>query len=315
MGQIYSHLTYEERIQIRTYLQEHYSSRQIARKLQRSHSTIDREIKRNSGKRGYRYKQAQALSENRQSEPRYRKMTPDVITHVEEKIRQKFSPEQVSLNMLPDVGCRISPERLYQHIYQDKAKGGTLYKELRINFKRRYRRSRDRKNWRLKIPNRVDIDQRPSCVNDRSRYGDWEADLICGKTYLVTLVERKSRFTLIGHVERKTAEAVSAEIIGLLKPYRSLVRTITYDNGNEFSRHEKINEELGCRSYFAKPYHSWERGTNENTNGLIRQYFPKREKLRDASPEKISFVTEQLNHRPRKVLANHLPAEIFLGQL
>lgn len=315
MGQRYGHLTYEERIQIRTYLQELYSIRLIAQKMNRSHSTIAREIKRNSGKRGYRFKQAQAFANARQHQSRYQKMTPEISAYVDDKIRQKHSPQQISDNMLSSLGCRISHERIYQYIYRDKAAGGTLYKELRINFKRRYRRQRDRKNWRLKIPNRVDIDQRPQHVNNRSRYGDWEADLVCGKTYLVTLVERKSRFTLIGHVDKKNAEAVSAEIVKLLAPYRNLVHTITYDNGNEFARHEAVNEQLGCLSYFAKPYHSWERGTNENTNGLIRQYFPKNEKLLDASREKISFVQNQLNDRPRKVLANFRPMEIFMGQL
>lgn len=311
MGQVYSQITYEERIQIRTYLQENYSLRAIAEKIGRSPSTISREIKRNSGKRGYRYKQAHEFAAQRRAFLKCQKFTPEVITYVEKKIYEKWSPEQISNIMLEETGCKISHERIYQHIYQNKTKEGNLYEELRINYKRRYRRSRDKKKWRSKIPERVDIEDRPAIVNKRKRFGDWEADLVCGKSYLVTLVERKSRFVLIGHVKNKTAEEVRNEIIRLLKPYRDLVHTITYDNGNEFAQHMRINESLDCKSYFAKPYHSWERGANENTNGLIRQYFPKAEKLHDASFEKITFVQDQLNHRPRKCLAFKTPEFIL----
>ena len=313
MGLNYSQLTYEERIQIKSWLQENYSIRAIARKIGRSPSTVYREINRNSGKRGYRYKQAQQFAEQRQKMATYRKCTPEVIDYVEEKIKDKISPEQISNCMRENIGTRISHERIYQLIYLDKAQGGTLYKDLRINFKRRYRRSRDKKNWRSKIPDRVGIEERPEIVNNRERFGDWEADLVCGESYLVTLVERKSRFTLIGHVEKKTAAEVSSEIIKLLRPYRDLVHTITYDNGNEFAQHVLVNDTLNCDSYFARPYHSWERGANENTNGLIRQYFPKADKLRDASRRKIGFVQDQLNNRPRKCLDYKTPLFILQG--
>lgn len=313
MGLNYSQLTYEERIQIKSWLQENYSIRTIADRIKRSPSTICREIKRNSGKRGYRYRQAQKLAVQRQKNAQYRKLTPKVIDHVEQKLAEKLSPEQISNTMIKDAGCRISHERIYQHVYIDKAHGGTLYKSLRINFKRRYRRSRDKKNWRSRIPDRIDIDERPSVVNERKRFGDWEADLVCGNSYIVTLVERKSRLTLIGHVENKTAKDVGDEIIKLLKPYRDLVHTITYDNGNEFAQHKRVNMFLGCESYFAKPYHSWERGANENTNGLIRQYFPKAEKLSNVSMRKITFVQDQLNNRPRKCLDYKTPLFILQG--
>ena len=171
-----------------------------------------------------------------------------------------------------------------------------------------------KKDWRGKIPNRVDIDQRPAIVEEKTRIGDWEADLVSGvhhRGFLVTLVDRLSKFTLIGQVKQKTAVDVTAEIVRLLSPYKEFVDTITYDNGREFAGHERVNAQLECQSYFAKPYHSWERGLNENTNGLIRQYFPKETDLREVSSERIAFVMERLNHRPRKTLAFNSPHDIF----
>ena len=204
----------------------------------------------------------------------------------------------------------------YQYIWQDKRDGGNLYTHLRIANKKRNRKRYGQKDYRGRIPGRVDIDQRPAIVDAKKRVGDWEADLVSGarhKGFLVTLVERKTKFTLIGHVVKKSADAVSAEIKRLFRSVPRPVKTITYDNGREFCGHQSINKSLGCASYFAKPYHSWERGLNENTNGLIRQYFPKKMDVRNITPKEISFVQCRLNNRPRKTLGFKTPNRVFLS--
>ena len=319
MGMLYSQLTEVERNQIYVLLQEDTPNTRIAVILGKDASTIGREIRRNRGQRGYRPRQADKKAQERRKTPQSLKMTLEVIAHIEDKLRQEYSPEQISNTMQVSVGVRISHERIYQHIWQDKKKGGDLYRKLRIAGVKKRRKLYGQKDWRGKIPNRIDIDQRPAIVAKKTRFGDFEADLVSGVHhlgFLVTLVERISKYTLIGQVRQKTSDAVTTEIVRLLTPFKEQVQTITYDNGREFSAHELINEGLDCQSYFAKPYHSWERGLNENTNGLIRQYFPKGIDLRKVSREEIAFVMERLNSRPRKTLAFKTPNDIFgsIGQ-
>ena len=283
-------------------------------RLGRNHSTINREIARNSGLRGYRPQQAQQKALQRQQKPRTIKMTASVIAHIEDRLREDHSPEQVSGTMEKVIGTRISTERIYQHLWQDKREGGDLYTHLRIANGKKRRKRYGSKDYRGRILGRIDIAQRPAVVDEKTRLGDWEVDLVSGvkhQGFLVTLVERKSKFTLIGQVVKKTSAAVSAEILRLLKDLRAFVQTLTYDNGREFSGHQAINATLACTSYFATPYHSWERGLNENTNGLIRQYFPKGMDLREVSPERIAFVQSRLNNRPRKTLDFRTPQEVF----
>jgi len=315
MGMSYRQLTEGERNQIYALKQAKVSHRVIGFILGRDISTIGREIRRNRGRRGYRPRQANLKAQERRQTPRSIKMTPEVITYIEVKLCQEYSPEQISCTMRGGIGVRVSHERIYQHIWQDKKHGGDLYLKLRIAGGKKRRKRYGKKDWRGKIPNRVDIDQRPAIVENKTRVGDWEADLVSGihhRGFLVTLVERKSKYTLIGHVKQKTADDVTTEIMRLLAPHKELVKTITYDNGREFSTHELVNERLDCQSYFAKPYHSWERGLNENTNGLARQYFPKGADLRVVSSEELAFVMERLNHRPRKTLAFKTPHDIFV---
>jgi IS30 family transposase len=315
MGQYYRHLTNEERIVIKTLLQEGNSKQYIANFLDRNISTIKREIIRNSGLRGYRPKQAQEKADKRKSIARTQKINREIIAFVEEKIIEKYSPEQISGIMKKKHDVSLSHETIYQLILKDKENGGELYKHLRINNGKKNRKRYGKKDFRGRIPGRIDIDDRPEIVDKKERIGDWEADLVCGskhKGFLVTLVDRKSKFTLIGYVEKKTADTVSAEIVRMLSGIRHLVKTITYDNGREFCKHEEVNLVIGCDSYFAKPYHSWERGLNENTNGLIRQYLPKKTDLRKVDYTHIEFIQEQLNSRPRKTLDFCSPKEIFL---
>ena len=312
----YRHLTAGHRIVVHTLLQEGKTHRYIANRIGFHRSTISREISRNRGRRGYRFKQAQVMAEIRLAQPRTKKLTPDVIACIEAEIRKQHAPEQISSTMEKHVGTRISHERIYQYIWQNKRDGGDLYVHLRIANGKRNRKRYGKKDYRGRIPGRVDIDRRPTIVDRKNRIGDWEADLISGgrhKGFLVTLVERKTKFTLIGHVFRKSADAVRAEIKRLFRSVLWPVKTITYDNGREFSGHQSINASLGCKSYFAKPYHAWERGLSENTNGLIRQYFPKRTDLRNVTRKEISFVQRRLNNRPRKTLGFKTPNQVFLN--
>jgi len=315
MEQKQGHLTYEDRIRIEALLKEGCNKKSIAIHLGCDRRTIGREIHRNSTASGYIANEAQRLMKARRAKPRHKKFTREAMSHVRRCLRQKHSPDQISETMEKVVGFKISFRRIYDFIASDKESGGTLYTELRIaNGKpRRPKKQRGEAGCKY-IPNRVDIDFRPKIVSTRRRFGDWEADLICGsyhQGFLVTLVERKSRFTLIGQTNHKTAEAVSAEIIRLLLPFKKLVHTITYDNGREFCYHEKINKKLKCFSYFAKPYHSWERGTNENTNGLIRQYLPKGSDLRNIKQEKLQYIMDGLNTRPRRTLNYRTPLVVW----
>ena len=248
---------------------------EIAKVIGLHKSTISSELRRNRGLRGYRPKQAHrwAVSRRAKSKPRIGASTWILI---ETLIRQDLSPEQISDRLKKKHGTLISHERIYQHILADKRAGGDLYHHLRCQKKRRkHYGSYDRRGV---LPNRVSIDERPAIVDTRQRLGDWEADTIVGKRHrgaLVSLSERKSRLTLLKWVERRTAQAVADAVIELLEPCKHLVHTITSDNGKEFADHERIAKSLEADLYFAHPYAAWERGTNENSNGLVRQYFPK----------------------------------------
>src|SRR5579871_3722563 len=313
------HLTYEERCQIYAYLTRGISKREIARLLGRSHSTIINEIKRNSGKRGYRYKQAQEFSLERRisasSVPK--KMTPEAIKLIKKMlIETQSSPRQISGRLKEEYGLAISHERIYQFIWQDKKNGGDLYKNLRHSGKKYNKRS-GKKAGRGLIPNRVDIDQRPEIVEKKERFGDFELDTIVGAHHqgaIVSIVDRASKYTYLRLVPQGTAENVRQAICQKLNmlSQNSFVQTLTSDNGKEFSAHEKITEELGGLFFFAKPYHSWERGLNEHTNGLVRQYFPKGSDFSILTHEQVADVERRLNNRPREVLKFKTPAEVFL---
>jgi transposase, IS30 family len=317
MSKYYSQLTYEDRITIKVYKQAGNSNQAIADKLGRSPSTISREIKRNTGQRGYRPKQAQEAARQRQLQPRTLKMTAITQKHIRRQLQIEWSPEQIAHTMKTDPGFTgrpVSTETIYRFIWKDKKQGGNLHLKLRLANNKKKRKRRHGKDNRGKIINRKDIDLRPAIVQTRSRLGDWEADLVVGKGqqgYLVTLAERSARRTLIGYVKQKTAESVTDEIIRLLQPWQDFVHTITFDNGKEFAGHEIIAQRLNCSCFFAKPYHSWERGLNENTNGLIRQYFPKKMSLHKVQPDKLQFVMDRLNQRPRKCLGFQTPNQVF----
>jgi IS30 family transposase len=308
----YTQLTQEQRYQISALLKTEHTQTKIATVIGVHKSTISRELRRNRGMRGYRPKQAHRFALKRRKKSVTRRITAETWSRIDEKLQQDWSPEQVSgwLKKKPDT--EVSHEWIYQHIYKDKRSGGDLYKHLRCQKKRRKRTGDyDRRG---KIPNQVSIEERPEIVDKRERIGDWEGDTIIGagrQGAIVTLVERKSRFTLLKQVANRTAAVVENAILDLLKPYHAATHTITLDNGKEFANHQSIAQKLQSKVYFAHPYASWERGTNENTNGLIRQYFPKGSDFSSISDDQISFVKERLNDRPRKCLDFHPPAMVF----
>ena len=278
----YTHLTQDERYQIAILLKAGHQQNDIARVMNRHPSTISRELSRNRGQRGYRPKQAHEFSQARMR------------------------------------ACEngVSHEAIYQRIYADKRRGGTLHRTLRCQKTRKKRYgARERRGT---IPNQVSIEQRPAIVDARTRFGDWEGDTVIGAAHqqaLVTLNERTSRYCLIAHVPAKTAQAVSDAVISLLTPFADCVHTLTTDNGKEFAQHERIARTLGADFFFAHPYASWERGANENMNGLIRQFFPKKCRFDSITQKDIAHAMDRLNHRPRKCLGFKTPHEVFMTQL
>jgi IS30 family transposase len=252
------------------------------------------------------------LAQQRRRKANARRIPAETWAQIDAKIRQDWSPEQISGWLKKNTDTVVSHEWIYQHIYLDKRNGGDLHIHLRCQKKRRKRvGSYDRRG---KIPNQVSIDERPEIVEKRARLGDWEADTMIGtgkQGAIVTLVDRKSRLTLLKQVSRRTATAVEQAILELLRPFQERTHTITCDNGKEFASHQRIAQKLQARVFFAHPYSSWERGTNENTNGLIRQYFPKGSDFSAITDDQISFVKERLNHRPRKCLDFQVPAMVF----
>ena len=310
----YKHLSPEERYYIEVERGNEVSSNEIAKHLSRATSTISREIARNSGERGYRHKQALKRCQERHTNKAKRvKITQKVGLQITSFLKQDWSPEQIAGRLAASDTIKLHHESIYRYILSDKQAGGQLYKHLR-HQRKKYRKRYGSAHNRTGIPNRVDIDQRPQIANERKRIGDWEADTIIGKAHqgaIVTLDERKSKLRLAMPLQSKKSGPVAVCMIVLLHRLKQHVETITFDNGKEFSMHEQVANDLECTTYFAKPYHSWERGQNENANGLLRQYFPKDMKLNDVSIEDVFKAVHKLNSRPRKCLGYKTPYEAF----
>ena len=207
----------------------------------------------------------------------------------------------------------MSHETIYKHVWKNKLKGGSLYKELRHHGKK-YNKRRSGKAGRGCIPGRVDISERPQIVEEKSRVGDWEIDTIIGKKHksvIVSMVDRHSKLTLLSQASRRTAQEIEEALTNRLGEVADDVLTLTADNGKELANHQVIAEKLGATVYFARPYHSWERGLNEHTNGLVRQYLPKNERLDAVTDDTVREIENLLNNRPRKVLQFRTPMEVF----
>ena len=307
----YHQLTQEQRYQIYALRKTGHSRWEIAEVIGVHKSTVSRELKRNRGQRGYRPQQAQSLAMKRRQKGTPR-ITVEVWAVVEQLLKQDWSPEQISGRLKKEQRICLSHEWIYQYVLEDKGAGGNLYRHLRCQKKRRKRYGKyDRRG---KLPNCRSIEERPAVVNTRKRLGDWEVDTLIGKSHkqaLVTLTERKSRFTLLGKVPHRTAQAVQDQIHRLLLPVVDKVHTLTSDHGKEFAHHPQIAELLQLKFYFAHPYAAWERGTNENTNGLLRQYFPKKHDFQLVSHKEMQQAMLRLNFRPRKSLRFKTPFEVF----
>ncbi|MGZ8546095.1 MAG: IS30 family transposase [Sulfuricurvum sp.] len=311
----HKHLSLEERHYISIELKNKSSINAIAKALHRPQGTISKEIQRNTGKRGYRYQQAHSWALKRLSGKQVpTKMTADIIAEIDAMLMGcQWSPEQIAGRLKYEKNISLHHETIYRYIIADKENGGFLYKNLRHSNKTYRKRSSSQGRY-IGIPNRVDIDERPDIINNRQRVGDWEGDLIIGANHkgaIVTLDERKSKLRLAFPINAKLSALTTEAIIHLLSPFKALVKSITFDNGREFAKHTEVAEALRCNTYFAKPYHSWERGQNENANGLLRQYFPKGMELIDIAVDEVLKAVDKLNSRPRKCLGFKTPYEVF----
>ncbi len=308
----YTQLTMEQRYQIYALNKTGHTKKKISDVIGVDKSTISRELSRNSGQKGYRPKQAQQKALGRRAEKSTSRLSALDWALVEKLLKFDLSPEQVSERLFLEKNIRISHEWIYQYIYQNKTSGGRLYRHLRCQKKRRKRYGSYDRRGQLK--NRVFIDKRPSVVGMKKRVGDWEGDTIIGgnhKGVIATMVERKTSYTVIEPIRTKNSINLREKFVERMKPYKEKIHTITFDNGKEFSEHKEISQDLGASIYFAHPYSSWERGLNENTNGLIRQYFPKKTDLSRVTGEQADYVMNRLNFRPRKKLAFKTPYEVF----
>lgn len=310
------HLTHGERCQISSYIRNGFSQRTTANFVGVSQSVVCRELQRNSVGSLYDGDQAQKNHELRRSiaSSRPHKMTNELIELIKGMLAETdASPEQISGRLAREHGILISHEAIYQFVWKDKRFGGKLYEHLRHGTKPYNRRS-GKNAGRGHIPNRVDIDQRPMIVELKERFGDLELDTIVGALHqgaIMSAVDRASKLTWLVKVERGTADLVSHAIVSRLGDLadQGLIYTTTSDNGGEFARHAEMAQALGCKNYFATPYHSWERGLNEHTNGLVRQYFPKGTDFTTISQSDVLSVENKLNNRPRKVLDFMTPIE------
>ena len=315
----YRHFTAFERGQIQALLQEGKSVNAIGRALGRHPSSISREIRRNAHKGQYLAEQAQQRYGERRREcrPPLKLEYRPLWDYIHRKLPLCWSPETISgrlrVEYPDDSRMHISHEALYQALYRDP-RLRPLIVYLRQGRPKRRKRGQS-KTARLVIPNRVPIYERPPEVESRTRFGDWEGDLVLGKNQrgaILTLVGRKSRMLLARKVESKQSQQVIAAAIAALEGLpASWARTVTFDNGTEFYHHEKITQELGIPVYFAEPYAAYQRGTCENTNGLLRQYFPKATSFEHLDQTHLDSIVEEINNRPRKTLGYRTPKEVL----
>lgn len=312
----YSHLTIEGRYHIRAYKSAGYKNNAIAKMLNVHPSTIGRELKRNGGKVTGVYF---AVGADNYAKERSRTQAGNANRILDKKVKDliikytemDYSPEQTSAVLKIEHDIKYSLVSIYKFIDQDRAHKGQLYTHLRQHGKHRAKYGN---KYKGRIKDRVSISQRPEEVNEKTRIGDFEADTIIGagkRGAIITIVDRMSMYIKISIPSSKKADETAKKIIQLLKPYKDRVHTITTDNGFEFAEHKKVSKSLDCDYYFCHPYSSWERGLNENINGLIRQYIPKGSSFENLTKKDIQIIEDKLNHRPRKSLNWRTPYEVF----
>lgn len=320
----YSHLTLHERCCIYYQKMMNWTDAEVGRRIGRHRASVGRERERFrthpnwSHYKTYIPENAQDLATKRRRAKRGFRWTKHRarLAYVLRGLRKEWSPEQISGRMSQDhhddPSMRVSHTSIYRYIKADRAAGGSLWKRLRQSSKKR------RKTYASgprvsRIPDRVSIHDRPKSIETRRTPGHWEADTVRGsRGRLATFVERKSRYVLIARLPDGTAAAFNVGAIRVMRKIpRHARRSLTADNGSEFIEHTELAQRLGFKTYFADPYSSWQRGTNENTNGLIRQYFPKRHDFSTTTPRRIARIAEKLNNRPRKCLGYRTPAEVL----
>jgi IS30 family transposase len=313
------HITQEQRYTIFVLLEKGKTQTEIAEIIGKHKSSISREITRNADQRNLKYKAdlAQRKCRGRHAEKKKKtRFTREISDYVDQQLARKLSPEQISGRARIENIEVVSHERIYQYIWKNKKEGGLLYQNLRSRGKR-YRKRGSLKDSRGIIPNRRHISERPEVVEEKSRIGDLEIDTVIGKNHkgaLVTINDRKSSKVFIQKVNGKQAQDVMEATIEALKDCR-FIKTITADNGKEFAYHEQIAKALNVDFFFATPYHSWERGANENMNGLIRQYIPKKTNFDNITDDFVKYVEHELNNRPRKKLGFMTPNEAYLKEI
>lgn len=313
---MYKHLTQPLRYYIYMQLSNGISVPEVAKAIKVHKSSIYRELNRNADEYGRYYEGTAQLKsekrrENAKQDVRFNVITDEVKQYMLNHLGD-WSPEQIAGRMKIDLKQSISHQTIYDYIRHDKVDGGTLYKKLPHQGKK-YKYGNPNK---VKIKNRVDISERPKIVEEKQRIGDFEGDTIVGvrgggKNCLMTLVDRKSKFTLIRKTLDKSADAIHSAMQSVYDATIIPFKTITFDNGTEFSYHGKIAEDVGCKIYFARPYRSCDRGLNEHTNGQIRRYFPKKTDFSKVSEQEVAMVQDILNNRPRKSLGYLTPNEVM----
>lgn len=307
---VYTHLTEGERYQIYALHRQGALQKEIAEQLGRAPATISRELRRNRGKRGYRAKQAQRKAGERRV-CNAKRIAPQAWAWAREKLTERWSPEQIVGRAKHEGRAAISPESIYLRVYADKRAGGALWKCLRGQKKRRKRYASGQER-RGQIVDRRPIAERPAIVDEKGRLGDWEGDLVIGarqRHALVTVVERRTQYLVLRKITSKAASEVSQAMIEGLSPYRQCLLSITVDNGKEFAHFKAVDKALDTTTYFARPYHSWERGLNEQTNGKLRDYYPKKMPFDALTQNECDTVAEAMNNRPRKALGYRTPKE------
>jgi transposase, IS30 family len=312
----YQQLSPEERYMLAALRRQGFNKSQIARTLGRHRCTVGRELGRNSTRADGRYRAstAQERANGRRSRSRRnRRFSAADFALIDELLRRQWSPEQVAGHLRRTGQLLISHETIYRHVWRDKKDGGALYTHLRGARKRRRKRY-GRYDSRGRLAGKRLISVRPPEVESRESIGHWEADTVLGagsRDCVLTLVERKSGLVLIGKLSDRTADSLSRRMIRLIERHQGPFATVTADNGTEFHGYESVERRTGAMFYFARPYHSWERGSNENANGLLRQYVPKGVSMAGLSQHRCNAIAHKLNTRPRKRLGFRTPLECY----
>jgi IS30 family transposase len=313
----YHQLTSEERYMISALRKQGIHAAEIARNLGRHRSTICREVQRNSARWDGHYRPSIAVERTSGRRSRSRKKSqfrPNDWRQVLELLHQDWSPEQISGHLRAARTLSISHETIYRHVKRDRRRGGLLYQHLRF-WKKKWRKIYRSRDSRGRLPGKRMIGERPASIETRRHIGHWEIDTVMGRygtrPCIVTLVERKTGYLVIGKLEARTKDEANRRILQLINRCSERFETITADNGTEFHGYEDIERITDVKFYFAQPYHSWERGTNENTNGLIRQYLPKGMSMEGLTQLQCNAIADKLNHRPRKRHGYRTPAQLF----